>query len=192
MVKNPATKDNRRMKKNLEQELDKLEHFLAERFGVTRKRALSKRMAQKIQMAQQRATEIREITKELNLQHRKIPKRIPASQLGDDRSLEVLYQEKKVLVDSLKLMAYNAEEWLLDILAKNYRDHRDFRRVLLLILKQPGTIQRIDDHLVIRLRSLHNPRYQRAAVYLCEEINQMSIPTPSKKGTMYFEVERAV
>ena len=68
-----------------------------------------------------------------------------------------------MLVDSLKLLAYNAEEWLLDILAKKYNDLRDFRRVLLLIMKQPGIIQRIDNRVVIQLHSLHNLRYQRAA-----------------------------
>ena len=96
-----------------------------------------------------------------------------------------------MLVDSLKLLAYNAEEWLLDILAREYNDSRDFRRVLILIVKQPGTIQRIDDdRLLILLDSLHNPRYQRAAEYLCEQINQMKIPAPSGKGTMFFKVKK--
>ncbi len=31
-----------------------------------------------------------------------------------------------MLVDSLKILAYNAEEWLLNILAKKYTDYRDF------------------------------------------------------------------
>ncbi|MFH1946263.1 MAG: hypothetical protein ABIK95_11635, partial [Acidobacteriota bacterium] len=75
-------------------------------------------------------------------------------------------------------------------LARQYNDSRDFRRVLLLIMKTPGTIQRIDDRLLIQLDSLHNPRYQRAAEYLCDKINQMEIPAPSGKGTMFFEVRR--
>ena len=120
-------------------------------------------------------------------------KKIPASQLGDNRAREILYQEKKMLVDSLKLLAYNAEEWLLDILTKEYSDFRDFRRVLLLIMKQSGTIQRIDDEiLLIRLDSLHNPRYQRAAEHLCEQINQMNVPAPSGRGIMHFEVKETL
>jgi len=192
MVTNPARGENRRMKKELEKKLEQLEHFLAEKFTVSRKRAQSERMAQKTQKAQQRAAEIKECIKQLNIQHREMPKKIPASQLGDNRAREILSQEKKMLVDSLKLLAYNAEEWLLDILAKKYNDSRDFRRVLLLIMKQPGTIQRIDDRIVIQLHSLHNPRYQRAAEYLCEEINQMKIPAPSGKGTMFFEVKETL
>jgi len=121
-----------------------------------------------------------------------MPKKIPASQLGDNRAREILSQDKKMLVDSLKLLAYNAEGWLVDILGKKYNDSRDFGRVLLLIMKQPGTIQRIDDRIVIQLHSLHNPRYQRAAEYLCEEINQMKIPAPSRKGTMFFEVKETL
>ena len=189
MVKNPARGENRRMKKQLEKELQQHERFLAEKFTVSRKRAQSKRMAQKIHKAQQRAAEIRETIKWLNAQHRKMAKKIPASQLGDNRAREILCQEKKMLVDSLKLLAYNAEEWLLDILAKKYNDLRDFRRVLLLIMKQPGTIQRIDDRVVIQLHSLHNPRYQRAAEYLCDQINQMKVPAPSGNGTIFFEVK---
>jgi len=192
MVANPARKENRRMKKELEKELGQLERFLAEKFTVSRKHAESDRMAQKIQKAQQRASETRETIKRLNTQHRKIPKKIPSSQLGDNRAREILCQEKKMLVDSLKLLAYNAEEWLLDILVKKYNDLRDFRRVLPLIMKQSGTIQRIDDRVVIQLHSLHNPRYQRAAEYLCDQINQMKVPAPGGKGTMFFEVKGTI
>lgn len=192
MVTNPAIAENRRIKKELEKELQQIEHFLAEKFTVSRKRAQSKRMAQKIHKSQQRTAEIRETIKRLNAQHQKMAKKIPASQLGDNRAREILYQEKKMLVDSLKLLAYNAEEWLLDILAKKYNDFRDFRRVLLLIMRQPGTIQRIDDRVVIQLHSLHNPRYQRAAEYLCDQINQMKIPAPSGNGTMFFEVKETL
>lgn len=193
MVKNPERAENRGRKKELEQELAQLEHFLAEKLAVSRRREPSKRMVDKIRKAQERAAEIKESIKRLNAQYRQIPKKVPASRLGDSRTREILCQEKKMLVDSLKLLAYNAEEWLLDILAKEYNDSRDFRRVLLLIMKQPGTIQRIDDDcLLIQLDSLHNPRYQRAAEYLCEKINQMKVPAPSGKGTMFFEVQKRV
>lgn len=80
----------------------------------------------------------------------------------------------------------------MDVLAKKYSDKRDFRRALLLIMKQPGTIQRIDDRIVIQLHSLHNPRYQRTAEYLYDQINQMKVPVPSGKGTMFFEVKETL
>lgn len=193
MVKNSERVENRRLKKELEKELAQVEHFLAEKLAVERRRAPNKQMVYKIRKAQGRAAEIKESIKRLNAQYRQLPKRLPASQLGDSRAREILYQEKKVLVDSLKLLAYNAEEWLLDILVREYNDSRDIRRVLLLIMKQPGTIQRVDDDCVrIQLDSLHNPRYQRAAEYLCEQVNQMKIPAPSEKGTMFFEVQKGV
>jgi transposase len=191
MVKNPERVENRRAKKELEKEFEQAEHFLAEKLAISRKRALSQRMRKKIQKSQERTAEIKQSINQLNIQYRQMPKKIPASKLGDSRAREILDQEKKMLVDSLKLLAYNAEEWLLDILAKEYNDSRDFRRVLLLIMKQPGTIQRIDDDcLLIQLDSLHNPRYQRATEYLCEKINQMKVPAPSGRGTLLFEVKK--
>ena len=193
MVKNPARAENRRVRKDLEKELSRLEHFLAEKLAVSRMRAPSERMREKIQKAERRVDEIKGSVKRLNAEFRQMAKKIPASQLGDNRAREILYQEKKMLVDSLKLLAYNAEEWLLDILTKEYSDFRDFRRVLLLIMKQSGTIQRIEDEiLLIRLDSLHNPRYQRAAEYLCEQINQMNVPAPSGRGIMHFEVKETL
>jgi len=193
MVKNPARTENRRVRKDLEKELGLLEHFLTEKLAVSRRRASSERMRKKIEKAQKRVAEIKGSVKRLNTEFRQMPKKIPAFQLGDDRAREILYQEKKILVDSLKLLAYNAEEWLLDILAKEYTDFRDFRRVLLLIMKQPGTIQRIDDDfLLIQLDSLHNPRYQRAARYLCEQLNRMEVPAPSGRGIMHFEVKETM
>jgi len=35
-------------------------------------------------------------------------------------------------------------------------------------------------------------RYQRAAEYLCERINQMKVPAPSGRGTMLFEVKKTI
>lgn len=190
IVKNPGRTENRRAKKELEKEMNQLEHFLAEKLALSRKRALSEPMRKKIEKAKNRVAEIKSSVKRLNAEFRQMPKKIPASQLGDDRAREIISQEKKMLVDSLKLLAYNAEEWLLDILAKEYNDFRDFRRVLLLIMKQPGTIQRIDDEiLLIQLDSLHNPRYQRAARHLCKHLNQMEVPAPSGRGIMHFGVK---
>lgn len=187
LVNNPARKKNRGMKKEMMLELQRLEHFLADKLG---KISRSKKMIEKIKQAQERVSEIKKAIKELNLKHKEMPKKIPASQLGDNRCREIILQEKKILIDSLKLLAYNAEEWLLDIMAKKYKDYRDFRRILVMILKQSGSIQRIDDNLVIRLNSFHRPKYQHAAVYLCEEINRMKIPAPSGKGSLYFEVKK--
>jgi len=193
MVKNPGRAENRRAKKELEKELGLLEHFLTEKLAVSRRRAPSERMRKKIEKTHNRVAEIKGSIKRLNIEFRQMPKKIPASQLGDDQAREILYQEKKMLVDSLKLLAYNAEEWLLDILAKEYNDFRDFRRVLVLIMKQPGTIQRIDDDfLLIQLDSLHNPRYQRAARHLCEQINRMEVPAPSGRAVMHFEVKETL
>jgi hypothetical protein len=189
LVKNPARVENRRQKMRLEKKLQQLEHFLAGKLSEPRKRALSQKMEQRIQETTERSTQIKESIKQLNFQHKLMPAKIPASQNGDDRPREILFQEKKILVDSLKLMAYNAEEWLLDILIKKYRDHRDFRKVLMIILKQPGTIQRINGCLLIRINSLHNPRFQRTAGYLCEEMNRMKIPAPSGQGIIQFEVK---
>ena len=193
MVKNPARKENRRAKKELEKELGQLEHFLTEKLAVSRRRAPSERMRTKIEKAKKRVAEIKDSLKRLDAQFRQMPQKIPASQISDDRAREILCQEKKMLVDSLKLLAYNAEEWLLDLLAKEYNDFRDFRRVLLLIMKQPGTIQRIDDDfLLIQLDSLHNPRYQRAARHLCEQLNRMEVPAPSGRGIMHFGVKETL
>lgn len=189
LVKNPERGENREKKKELEKELQKLEHFLADTLGKDRKHALSKKMKEKVQSAKQRVSEIKEAIKQLNICHKELPEKVSASQSGDNRRREILIKEKKMIVDSLKLLAYNAEEWLLDILTKKYNDYRDFHRVLLMILKQPGKIQRIDGSLVIRLNSFHNPRYQKAATHLCDEINQMNIPAPSGKGILRFKVE---
>ncbi len=60
-------------------------------------------------------------------------------------------------------------------------------------MKQPGTIQRIDeDLLLIQLGSLHNPRYQRADEHLCEQINRMEVPASSGQGIMHFEVKETL
>lgn len=67
-------------------------------------------MIKKIQKAPKRVAEIKGSIKRLNTEFRQMPPKVPAFQLGDNRAREILYQEKKILVDSLKLLTYNAEE----------------------------------------------------------------------------------
>jgi hypothetical protein len=44
--------------------------------------------------------------------------------------LEALDLEKKVILDTIKIAAYNAEEWLLEHLDRHYDDPRDIRQLL--------------------------------------------------------------
>ena len=91
---------------------------------------------------------VKESIKKLNTQYRQMPQKVHASLFGNSRARAILYQEKKMAMDCLKLLAGKAEEWLLDILVRERHDLRDIRQVLLLIMKQSGAIQRIDNDCV--------------------------------------------
>jgi hypothetical protein len=108
------------------------------------------------------------------------PKQAPASQVGGPR--DALDVEKKVLADTIKLAAYNAEAWLLERLERHYQDPRDGREVLRSFFHLKGRLRLEGTDLVVHLTPPEVPRYRRALAGLCADLNGQA---PVFPGTTY-------
>jgi transposase len=108
------------------------------------------------------------------------PKQVPVRQT--ERRLDRLDLEKKVLADTIKVAAYNAEAWLLERLERHYQDPRDGREVLRSLLHLKGRLRLEGTDLVVHLAPPEVPRYRRALAGLCADLNGQA---PIFPGTTY-------
>ncbi|MBT9166395.1 MAG: hypothetical protein DDT25_01080 [Chloroflexi bacterium] len=125
----------------------------------------------------------------LRKQRRELPARVPLAQT--DKNLEALDLEKKTVVDTIKMGAYNAEEWLLERLDRYYSDPRDTRQVLRILTGLKGRLRLRDGQLVVDLTPPEIPKYRRALLGLCAELDQLSDPFPGTPYPIRFTVAGA-
>ncbi|MBM3143339.1 MAG: transposase [Chloroflexi bacterium] len=116
----------------------------------------------------------------LRKRRRELPAKVPLSQT--DKKVEALDLEKKTIMDTIKIAAYNAEEWLLERLDHHYNDPRDVRQLLRIFAGLKGRLWLRHDHLVVELTPPGIPKYRRALEGLCAELSQLS---PLFPGTSY-------
>jgi hypothetical protein len=109
-----------------------------------------------------------------------MPRRVP---LGETPlQLEGLNLEKKVIQDTVKMAAYNAEEWLLQRLNKHYDDPRDIRQVLRIFTGLRGQLRCHNDDIIVDLKPPDLSKHCQALKGLCTKLNSLSTCFP---GTPY-------
>jgi hypothetical protein len=114
----------------------------------------------------------------LEVQLRACPSHLPAAELGETR--HAMRLEQKILVDRIKVAAYNAEEWMLDLLRRHYRNPHDLRDLLRSFGRLPGVMTSTPYGLRVTLDSPDTPIHRRALAGLCEELNAIG---PTYPGT---------
>ncbi len=124
--------------------------------------------------------------KKLQHEQKECPKKISPGEMGLEAK-SAIPQEGKVILDAVKLAVYNAEEWLLEIMKSHYRNWRDPRPVLRMILQQKGDYEIKDGVVRVRLQKFEDSSYQKAARGLCEVLTDLEVR--SWDGKLKFEYE---
>jgi len=104
-----------------------------------------------------------------------LPKHVPLAEAG---RREVLRLEQKSIIDRVKMTAYNAEEWLLELLVRHYPNPHDVRALLRSFAGLPGEIRTTPTGVVITLDAPDVPQHRRALRGLCADLNQLGATYP--------------
>lgn len=113
--------------------------------------------------------------------------KISPSEIGKD-VCTTIPQEGKIILDAVKLAVYNAEEWLLEIMQQYYRDWRDPRPIVRMIIQQKGDIQVNNGVVKVTLHKFGNPSYQKAAQGLCEALTNLEARSWDGRWKFVYEV----
>ena len=104
-----------------------------------------------------------------------LPTHVPLSQAGQR---EVLRLEQKAIIDRIKITAYNAEEWLLDLLVRHYPNPHDVRALLRSFAELSGELRTTCDGVLVTLDPPDTPLHRRALRDLCADLNQLGATFP--------------
>lgn len=106
-------------------------------------------------------------------QMRQLPKRVPA------KGLKTLKKEKKLIVDAIKIIAYQCETALLDRLRKHYARTDDEGRTLLQAAFQASaSLEATETELKITITAQSSPHRSEALAKLCSELDAEAVCYP--------------
>ena len=114
-----------------------------------------------------------------------LPARIPLAEAGRQ---EVLRLEQKQIIDRIKITAYNAEEWLLDLLRPHCPDYIDARALLRSFTDLHGRMSRIGGRLIVFLDAPEVPLHRLLLSALCDDLNRVGANYPGIDLTVIYRV----
>jgi hypothetical protein len=121
----------------------------------------------------------------------KLPKPVPLQQVLEPNQVVKLEQERKVLVDAIKLTAYRAESALARLVEPFFHRHQDkARKFLKSIFTATADItpDQRNRRLTVRFHGLASPRATRALGELCVLVNEDAPLYPGSNLRLHFEV----
>lgn len=117
-------------------------------------------------------------------QRRQLPRRVPAT------GMKTLKKEKKLIVDAIKMMAYQVETTLLGRLGNHYARAADEGRTLLHAAFQSSARMEVTEkELQITLAAQSSPHRSEALAHLCQEVDAEAVNYPGSPLRVRLAVE---
>ena len=114
-----------------------------------------------------------------------MPRQIPLAKAG---AREVMLLEQKQIIDRVKITAYNAEEWLLDLLMRHYPNPHDVRDLLRSFARLSGEMRTHAGRVLITIDAPDLPLHRRVLRALCQDLNQTAPTFPGTSLPLNYQV----
>ena len=109
---------------------------------------------------------------ELAAQQKSLPLRVPLAEARPNQDLVKLATERQHLTNVLKLVAYQIESDLVNLIAPHYARAEDEGRTLIqTVLQSSATLEPTEKELRVTLAPLSSPHRSQAVAALCENLN---------------------
>ncbi len=125
----------------------------------------------------------------LEAKRKALEKRVPVAQASKGQEVVQLATERKHLMNVLKMVAYQIESDLLNLIRPHYARAEDEGRTLVqTILQSAASIELNDDVLRVTLAPLSSPHRSRAAAALCDVLNKTETRFPGTQLVLQYSV----
>lgn len=157
--------------------------FIEGRTATVREfQAADKKVYREIQAAAERVAE-------LVAQQKSLPPRVPLAKARPDQELVKLSTERKHLTNVLKLVAYQIESDLVNLIRSHYaRAEEEGRTLIQTVLQSAATLEPTDQDLRVTLSPLSSAHRSQAVAALCEDLNTTGTRFPGTDLRMRFAV----
>lgn len=130
----------------------------------------------------------REKVESIVTRRRDVPTRVTVSEALQDKPVR-LRTESKRLSDTFKMIAYQTETALVDLLRPHYRRTEDEGRTLIASALQSAAELKLNDgELCVRLATQSSPHRSRAIQAVCDELNKIGACFPGSNLRLRYEV----
>jgi len=131
----------------------------------------------------------RERYERLRQQRRDTPRQVRLGAVSDGDPVKLTY-ERKLLTDTIKMCAYDVETQLTEMLDGVLR-RQDFegRAVIRELFQTPGDLSLSNGELRVHFNQLSAPRYTKALMSLCDQLNARNPIVPETNFTLRFHVK---
>jgi hypothetical protein len=127
--------------------------------------------------------------KKLKVQRDSLPARVPLANAQKGQEMVKLSSERKYLSNVLKMVAYQTESDLIELIRAHYSRVEDEGRTFIqMALQDTADIEPTDDQLRIRLAPLSSPHLSRVLESLCDALNKTKTPFPGTQLQMHYVV----
>lgn len=185
-VPNPARKAVEKELSRTRSRLSKLRASYTAKILGLHPRRFSKSMKQKLRTQIQQA-EVH--LKKLRARRHSLPARVPLAQAQKEQAVVKLSTERKHLTNVLKMVAYQIESDLVELIRPHYkRVEEEGRTLIQTALQDAAAIEPTQDQLRITLAPLSSPHRSRALQALCEALNQTNTWFPGTQLRMHYSV----
>ena len=128
----------------------------------------------------------------LRARHHSLASRVPVTQAQKGQAVVKLSTERKHLTNVLKMVAYQIESDLLELIRPHYkRVEEEGRTFIQTALQDAADFEPTQDRLRISLASLSSPHRSRVLEALCEALNQTHTKFPGSELEMHYSVASA-
>lgn len=122
-------------------------------------------------------------------ERRDCSRKVRLGDVSDGDPVKLSY-ERKLLTDTIKMCAYDAETQLVEMLDGIFRRNEyEGRAVVREIFQTPGDLTLSPGELHIHLEQLSAPRYTEAMMSLCERVNALDMTLPETNLRLCFQVK---
>jgi hypothetical protein len=149
----------------------------------------AKWLKQKLELVEQ-IGQLKEEIENLIQKRKKIPYKIPVSQMPESSRYNRLNQESKTLQNIIKMICYRAETSLAGLLSPHYkRANQEIRMLIKTIINTPIDMEVDHEKYEIRicLYTLSNQRSNEAVSKICEAVNATNTVYPGTNFRLFFK-----
>jgi hypothetical protein len=126
---------------------------------------------------------------ELAAQQKSLPLRVPLAEARPNQDLVKLATERQHLTNVLKLVAYQIESDLVNLIRPHYaRAEEEGRTLIQTVLQSSATLEPADRELHVTLAPLSSPHRSQAVAALCQDLNTTEACFPGTELRMRFAV----
>lgn len=129
-------------------------------------------------------------TDELKARRKECPRHISFAELPEGEQFSALANDKKQIVDTIKMIAYRAETALANLIKPYMTDKREARSLLRQIFASEADLKPDEENrtLTVSLHNLTNPVSDRIARNLCQELNATKTIFPGSNLRLVYKL----